>query len=90
MSEANQPANFAGSRTFHTCLSVRGTLLNSTNRQLAGLFKHGDGRKATAAEVKAHLMEALSQGKEVLPFGPPCEGFDYSGGGCPGHPGESQ
>jgi hypothetical protein len=29
-----------------------------------------------------HIL-ALAQGKEVLPFGLPCEGFDFTDGECP-------
>ncbi|MNL01444.1 hypothetical protein D3C87_1219140 [compost metagenome] len=72
-------------RTIHCCLDVRGSLKNMTKRQLTGMFRRVDGTKCTADEAKDHLLEALAQGKEVLPFGPPCEGFDYSGNGCPGH-----
>lgn len=72
-------------RTMHCCLDVRGALKTMSKRQLAGLFRHDDGAKRTADEAIDHLLEALAQGKEVLPFGPPCEGFDFAGNGCPGH-----
>lgn len=49
------------------------------------MFHHANGTKCTADEAKDHLLEALAQGKEVLPFRPPCEGFDFAGNGCPGH-----
>lgn len=76
-------------KTVHLCLSVRGALTNWTRRDFANLLTHNDGRKATAEEAKAYLLEELSKGHEVIPIGPPCEGFDYSGGGCPGHPSEA-
>lgn len=72
-------------RTFHVHLSVRGALRDFSKRQLKGMFRFEGGRACTADEAKDHLLEALAQGKEVLPFGPPCAGFDFSGGGCPGH-----
>lgn len=71
--------------TQHMCLSVRGALTNWKDKELKGMFTV-DGRKSTAAESKQLLMDELVQGHEVVPFGPACEGFDYSGGGCPGHP----
>ena len=71
-------------RTFHIHLSVRGAIRDFSKRQLKGMFRV-DGRECTADEAKDHLIEALAQGKEVLPFGPPCDGFDFSGGGCLGH-----
>ncbi len=72
------------SRTIHCCLDVRGALKNMTRRQLADLFRHDDGSRATSDEAKEHLMDAISKGYQVLPFGPPCEGFSYQTG-CPGH-----
>lgn len=71
-------------RTFHIHLSVRGALRDFSKRQLKGMFRF-EGRECTADEAKDHLLEALAQGKEVLPFGPPCDGFDFALNGCPGH-----
>lgn len=87
MPAENQSSPVLGktNRTIHCCLDVRGSLKNMTKRQLAGLFRRVDGTKCTAEEAMDHLLDALAQGKEVLPFGPPCEGFDYAGNGCPGH-----
>lgn len=87
MPTENNPAAACSpvSRTMHCCLDVRGSLKTMTKRQLAGLFRYSNGTKCTAEEATDHLLEALAQGKEVLPFGPPCDGFDFSGGGCPGH-----
>ena len=72
--------------THHIHLCVRGALKNMTRRELGRLFRHADGRACTADEARDHLLDQLSQGREVLPFGEPCEGFDYSGRGCLGHP----
>ena len=69
----------------HMCLDVRGALKTMTRRELASMFKHDDGRKMTADEARDALMDELSKGHEVIPFSKACEGFDYSGGGCPGH-----
>ena len=71
-------------RTFHIHPSVRGAIRDFTKLQLKGMFRVG-GRECTADVAKDHLLEALALGKEVLPFGPPCEGFDFAGKGCPGH-----
>ena len=87
MTIKNQPADPFGpnGRTFHIHLSVRGALRDFSKRQLTGMFRNTDGTKCSADEAKDHLLEALAQGKEVFPFGPPCEGFDFAGNGCPGH-----
>ena len=76
MPTENKPDDAFGpnGRTFHIALSVRGALRDFSNRQLKGMFRLECGRECTADEAKDHLLEALAQGKEVLPFGPPCEG----------------
>ena len=71
--------------TYHLHLCVRGALRDFSKRQLKGMFRLEGGRECTADEAKDNLLECLAQGKEVLPFGPVCEGFDFAGGGCPGH-----
>lgn len=70
--------------TIHMCLSVRGALRNWSKRELATLFTHDDGRKMTASEARDALLDELAKDHEVIPLGPPCEGFDYEAG-CPGH-----
>ena len=74
----------------HMCLSVRGALMNWSDRQFDGVFTHDDGRSMTPMEAKAALLDELAKGHEVIPCGPVCDGFDYGGGGCPGHPDEVQ
>lgn len=79
----------AESRTtiHHVHLSVRGALTNMTKRDLAGLFSEvSTGRALSADEARQVLFDHLAQGHEVIPLDPACEGFDYAGGGCPGHP----
>jgi len=66
-------------------LNVRGAIKNMNRRDLASLFVDDTGRKLSADEAKEYLLDQLSAGREVIPFGPPCEGFDYAGAGCPGH-----
>jgi hypothetical protein len=76
----------ARTRTMHVSLSIRGILATWSNRDLEGLLQDVEtGRKLTAAEVRQALAAALANGRETLPIGEPCEGFDFGGGGCPGH-----
>ncbi|QZN81657.1 hypothetical protein K5K93_04270 [Stenotrophomonas sp. DR822] len=42
------------------------------------------GDPVTAAEARRVLTDHLANGRRVIPLAP-CEGFDYSGTGCPGH-----
>jgi hypothetical protein len=87
MPTENKPAEpfSTNGRTFHIHLSVRGAQRDFSKRQLKGMFRFEGDRECSADEAKDHLLEALAQGKEVLPFGPPCDGFDFAGNGCPGH-----
>lgn len=73
------------SRTVHLCLDIAGALKNWSDGDFATLFKHDDGSFVTAAEAKSFLFSQLAIGVKVIPFGHPCVGFDYEGGGCPGH-----
>lgn len=69
--------------TYHCHVDVRG-LLNRPKNKLKKLFTKDDDTYLTPDEAREHLMDELSEGKEVLPFGEPCEGFNYKKG-CPGH-----
>ncbi len=74
-------------RIVHVCISVRGAIRNW--RDWRGSITGDDGRRLkTQDEIQNALMDELAKGREVIPFGDPCEGFDFSGGGCPGHPTE--
>ncbi len=73
------------SRTIHVCLSVRGAL-NWTKAEMKRMAPSitVDGKKLrTADEVKNFLLDELSKGHEVLPFGD-CDNFDWKTG-CKGH-----
>lgn len=71
-------------RIHHMCIDVRGAL-RWGNKLLKKLFVDKEtGKYLTPQEAKEHLLDLLSEGKRVIPFGEPCEGFDYVNG-CPGH-----
>ncbi|WP_321895971.1 hypothetical protein [Paraburkholderia heleia] len=72
-------------RSFHMCLDVRGALTNWSKRDFRNMFKHDDGRTMTPDEAKAELLEQLSQGHNLIPFGK-CDNFDHKEHGCLGHP----
>lgn len=73
------------SRHIHMCISVRGLLHKHTDdfRRICESVTN-DGKSVTPHEYREYLMDQLAAGREVLPFGEPCEGFDYKTG-CPGH-----
>ncbi len=71
-------------RIIHACVSVRGAIRNW--RDWIGSITGDDGKRLmTRDEIQDALMDELAKGREVIPIGNPCEGFDYSGAGCPGH-----
>lgn len=70
----------------HVHLDVRGALSNMSRKELAGMFSESStGRKLSADEAREVLMDHLEAGHRVIPIRQACEGFDYTGGGCPGH-----
>ncbi|WP_313415497.1 hypothetical protein [Stenotrophomonas sp.] len=71
---------------YHVHLDVAGALTNFTDQDLDGLFQRSPhGEPVTAADARRVLTDHLANGRRVIPLAP-CEGFDYSGAGCPGHP----
>lgn len=71
-------------RHAHCCMDIRGALHNI--KQLVGSVTNDEGRKLDRDEIFSWLCDELAKGRRVLPFGKPCEGFDYQTG-CPGHDG---
>lgn len=69
--------------TLHLCLSIRGAL-SEKDSVLKHFFLNEKGLPLSANEAREYLYDCLAEGKSVLPFGEPCEGFDYQKG-CPGH-----
>lgn len=74
------------SKNYHLCIDVRGALANWKPSRFRGLFTDDvTGRSLSAQEAKAYLLDELAKGHKVIPCSDECEGFDYSGPGCPGH-----
>lgn len=80
------------SQTLHINLSVRGVLHRAFRdkryfRQCLKWITRDDGSQyRDTGELLDALLDELAKGHEVLPMTKqPCDGFDYSGGGCPGH-----
>ena len=73
---------------YHMCISVRGVLRWPDRKLVAdwkGAITDDDGKLLnTAHEIREFFLDQLAQGREVIPLGPACEGFDYKLG-CPGH-----
>jgi hypothetical protein len=77
-----------GSRRIHIGISVRGVLrqpLRQIWREWKGAVTDDEGNPLPDAEsIRDAFMNELAKGHEVIPFGEPCEGWDYRTG-CPGH-----
>lgn len=72
------------SQTFHYCLDVRGAIM-WPDKKLRRMVADENGDFLPPRETRAWLMDQLAQGRDVLPIGKACDGFDYKSG-CPGHP----
>lgn len=76
-----------GRSIVHMCINVRGVLKNWKSSEWRDcVTDRTTGRTLKPEEVHDGFLDELAQGHEVIPFGEPCKGFDYAGGGCPGHP----
>lgn len=64
-------------------VSVRGALMNWSDKELAALLIRDDGTKPSASEAKAFLLDELAKGHERLPMGE-CDNWDWKRG-CLGH-----
>ena len=65
-------------------VSIEGCLRNHRGRKIK-IFNNKDGSQTSDKDARAYLAECQAKGWKVIPFGEPCEGFDYFGHGCPGH-----
>ena len=69
----------------HMCMDVRGALRNWKDSEWRGVMTDDDGKSLSPREAQDFLFDELARGHVVIPLGPVCEGFDYSGHGCPSH-----
>lgn len=73
------------SRTIHMSLSVRGVLRYGKRelRRACKWIRRPDGGEFTPDELREALLDELTKGNEVIPFGD-CDDFDPKSG-CRGH-----
>lgn len=72
------------SRLVHMAQSIRGALKNwSYPEDYDSMIRGDDGMMLSPKLAREALLQALSEGKELLPT-TTCEGFDHKEG-CPGH-----
>lgn len=85
------------SKSFGMCINVEGFLRNTKYPSgFRDLVEGDDGKMLPAPQARDWFKLQQHQGRKVIPCngecGSPCKnaekgctGFDYSGGGCPGH-----
>ncbi len=73
-------------KTCHISVNIEG-VLRWSDHDLIHLFITEDGEHRPAREIREWLKLQIAKGRRVLPFGEPCEGWNYQTG-CPGHPHE--
>lgn len=66
-------------------MNIAGALRNYGKKSMKGLLTDDNGKEMTDKEVREYLNDCLAKGWKLLPSSSKCEGFDYFGGGCPGH-----
>lgn len=75
-------------KRYHMSININGILRNYGKKSLKGFFLKEDGGDCTDKESREYIAECQQKGYKVIPFGytdEECPGFDYFGGGCPGH-----
>lgn len=83
-------------RRMSMCMSIEGFMRNNPYPRGYDVFQRDDGRPLAPQKAREFLHQEKAKGRKVIPCnsecGSPCShedkggtGFDYSGGGCPGH-----
>lgn len=82
-------------RRFHLSMNIAGFMRENKFPDGYDIFKRDDGTPMSPGAAFTYLNAEQAKGHKVIPCsaqcGNPCshegcEGFDYQGGGCPGHP----
>lgn len=71
-------------KTYHMCLDVKGALKNWKLKDFRGMFRDDSGRTLTPHEARDVLLDELSKGHNLIPYGQ-CDNFDFAEHGCMGH-----
>lgn len=71
---------------YHLCQDLQGAIANWGRDMWESIGRDND---MTGDAVKERFRIWVFEGKRVIPFGDPCEGFSYIDG-CPGHPIEDE
>lgn len=69
--------------THHMSVNLIGLLRNYKGKKI-NIFSDEAGKEMTDLQARAYIEECQAKGWTKIPCGE-CDGFDYFGGGCPGH-----
>lgn len=70
----------------HMSINLEGMLRNYKGKKI-NIFDDENGKTISDTEARKYISECLAKGWKLIPMGGEdiCKGFDYFGGGCPGH-----
>ena len=66
-------------------VDIAGMIRNYGKRSMKGFFNDEEGKELSDSEARKYLADCQKKGWKLIPMGE-CDGFDYLGAGCPGHP----
>lgn len=73
---------------YHLSVNIEGLLNQYKRKKMNRVLVDDNGKSLNDSEARAYLIQAIQEGKRVLPTAD-CEGFDFVKG-CPGHPIENE
>lgn len=73
---------------WHMSTNIEGLLRNMKGKKI-NFIDDDNGNPMTDKEARTAITELQAKGYKLIPSGE-CEGFDPFGGGCPGHPCETE
>lgn len=73
---------------WHMSTNIEGLLRNMKGRKI-NFIDDDNGNQMSDSEARKEIAKLQALGHKLIPSGE-CEGFDPFGGGCPGHPIESE
>lgn len=71
----------------HMSINLSGMLRNYEHESMKGLLLDDNGKELSDKQCRQYIAQCQSKGWKVIPMcdEKECPGFDYFGGGCPGH-----
>ncbi len=73
---------------YHMSTNIEGLLRNMKGKKIT-FIDDDNGNQMSDAMARKEIAKLQALGHKLIPSGE-CEGFDPFGGGCPGHPYETE